>query len=118
MRRSIAWRGDDMRAAVPVHLDVSGIGAVGAVEQPDELGPARAEEAGDAHDLAGEDVDVDRLEYAPRARSPLARSTGVARAVDLTLGDGRQRRELVELAADHLRDELGAGEVRRRGTRR
>ena len=29
------------------------VGAVGAVQQPHELGPARAEQAGEADDLAG-----------------------------------------------------------------
>ena len=40
-------RGEESLTGAPVDLDLSAVGAVGAVEQPDELGAARAEQSGD-----------------------------------------------------------------------
>src|SRR5690606_30468652 len=92
------------------HLDASGIRAICAVEQPHEFGATGAQEAGEADDLAVVHLDICRMEHAPATHTGCP-DDGIARAVDRTRGALRDRVEFVELAADHLRDELAAGEV-------
>ena len=95
-----------------VDLDLAGVGAVGAVEQPDQLGPSGTEEPGDPDDLAVVDVDVGRLEDAAPA-DPGRSQHGRRGAVDVALGDLRDGLELDESRPDHLRHEVAAGEVLR-----
>ena len=61
-------RGGDPRR-LAVDLDLAGVGPVGAVEQPDQLGPPGAEQPGDPDDLAVEDVEVGRLQHAAPAHA-------------------------------------------------
>ena len=110
MRFSIACRGEECFGGAPVHLDLAGLGSVGTVEQSYELGAPRPEQPGDPDHLAVVDVDVGRLERAAPADAGRSQD-GCAGAVDLAVGDRRQCRELVQLPADHLRDELTARKV-------
>ena len=112
IRLSMADAGRGHPHGLAVDLDLPGIRAVGAVQQPDELGATRSEEAGDADDLALVHVEVGGLEHAAAADSGRAQH-GRAGAVDDPRGHGRDGGELVELAADHLRDQRLAGKVRR-----
>ncbi len=91
IRFSIACRGEVMPDGAPVDLELPGLGAVGAVEQADELGAAGAEQPGDADDLAVVDVDVGRLEHAAAA-DPGRPQNGCARC-------GRSTRSATEESA-------------------
>ena len=110
MRCPMACRGEVSLARLAVHLDVPGVGVVGAVDQPDQLGAPGAQEPGDADHLAVVDVEVGRCEDAP-ATDPGRPEDRCGGAVDGALRAGRDGLELVEHAADHLGDQVGAGQV-------
>ena len=87
------------------------VGGVGAEQQAGELGAARAEEAGDADDLALEDLEVDGLD-APLRPSSMTSMTGVAGLGGVLVGGLLlDLLERLELAADHRLDELQLGGV-------
>ena len=81
MRLSIARAGRGHPDGLAVDLDLPGVGAVGAVQQPHEFGAPGAEQAGDADDLALVDVDVGGLEHAAAPDAGRAQHRG-AGAVD------------------------------------
>ncbi len=66
---SIAWRGVRSLVRLGAHAHVAVIGGVGAEQQAGELGAARAEQTGDADDLALEDLEVDGLDAALAAQA-------------------------------------------------
>ena len=122
VRRRRARAADRHRRAVDV--EPPGVGAVGAEQEPRDLGAPRAEQAGEADDLARVHGEVERRDRAlaadrlsPRAPAwpPPARD---ARGACASL----ERLERLELAPEHLRDELrprqlGASATRRRAGR-
>ena len=81
IRCSMAWRGRSILAGVAVRPRRAGVGPVGAVEQPHQLGAPGAQEPGDADDLALEHVEV------AGSSTPAAHAGGLEdrhrRAVDL-----------------------------------
>ncbi len=102
------------RAAQPAPLgadrDLAGVGGVGAEEQAGQLGAARAEQAGEADDLALEELEVGGLERALAADAEGRED----RRAGLGGGVGRLAVEPVEdleLAADHQLDQLELGGV-------
>ena len=110
-RRDAGLRTVDRR---PVDARSARVGAVGAEQQPRELGAARAEQAGQADDLALVDGKVERRDRA-LAPEPLrlerpAFDAGPACGVLRAALEGLER---LELAAEHLRDELDRRELGR-----
>ena len=112
--------------ALPLTSIVPGVGAVGAVEQPDELGAPGAEQAGDADDLALVDVEVGGLEHAAasdagRAQHGRARAVdGRARPCDEMAASSSSSRPIIlvtsvsagEVAGEVLADELAVAQHR------
>ena len=65
MPRARAVRGVRSFVRAALDPDLARVRVVGAVEQPRELGAAGAEQAGEPDDLAGVDVEVERLDRCP-----------------------------------------------------
>ena len=88
-----------------------GVAAIGAVEQPDQLGPSGAEQPGQADHLTGVDLQVERLDRALAAQRLCGEEGAALDAFDgLPLGalfEGLQRGEVL---ADHLGDQLQPGQ--------
>ena len=89
----------------PPQEDLAGVGRRQAEEHPRQLGPPRADEPGQAEDLAGPDGQVDPA----HARRPAAQAADLQHHLAGRHGPlGEDRREL---AADHHPDQLGAGHL-------
>ncbi len=103
---SIAWRGRAQLGVLGAHAHVAAVGRVGAEQQAGELGAARAEEPGDADDLALEDLEVDGLDAALAAEVEDLHERRALRLDGVLLGLLLDLLERLELAADHGLDEL------------
>ena len=109
MLDGVARRADPRGLAVDG--DGSGVGAIGAVEQAGELGAARAQQAGQAR-RPRRRTPRGRPARAPRGvPRPCASRTGTPDPVDLAVRGCGDRLQVVELAADHLGDEVLARQV-------
>ena len=120
-RCAIAARGVRSVTGLPSIDDLAAVGAVGAEEQPRELGAPGAEQPGQADDLARDGRRGRTAAIAPLAAEPVARS---GRGVRLGLGDASRGARLLELVedgrapADHRLHQLDPRQLGRRGTRR
>ena len=89
------------------------VGAVGAEQQASGLGAAGAEQSGHAEHLAATHLEIERsdarLAAEPVGHEERRRPSCLGDVADLVL----ERLEHRQLAPDHLRDELHAGQFRR-----
>ena len=97
------------RDRLAVERDRAGGDAVGAEDGARKLGAAGADEAGDAEDLAGLEIEVDAFEHDGVRRLGIAHRAQAAHGEPHVAGDLALRRPRIELgrgAADHLLDDL------------
>ena len=108
MPSAMASAGDCRRDRLAVERDRAGGDAVGAEDGARKLGAAGADQAGDAEDLAGLEVEVDALEHDGVRRFGIAHRAQAADRQAHRAGDVALRRPGIELgggAADHLLDD-------------
>lgn len=93
----------------PVDLGGSGVAAVGAVQQPDELGASRAEQPGWTDDLAGMNIEIVRLDGPAPAKSFCREErTALDPIRGLSFGALLQGLKDRQVLADHFRHQLQA----------
>ena len=113
----MASAGPRSATTLPSMRMLAAVAAIEAEEQAREFGAARAQQAGDADDLARGDAQVDRMDVA-LARQPVAAPATAPQRRRRTQAavTGRCRRR--EFAPDHRGDQRRRGQFRSDDTRR
>ena len=112
MRCEIACRGVRSRRDLAADLEFALVGAVDAAEQSRELGAPRAEQPGEAHDLAGRDGQVGRIDRAAATEAlGVHEDRGIRFVDDHRAGALLEVVEDGELLADHLLHEVDAQQL-------
>src|SRR5690606_7703253 len=100
--------------AFTAQRDPPGVRAIGAVEQPGELGAPGSEQPREPDDLAVMDVEIRRLDGAPASEALGGQQGLLGAAIALLLAAvATQGAKRVEVLADHLPDERVAVELAR-----
>ena len=105
MPSSTARAGSVDRHGPALEQDLARVGRRQAEEDAGQLGPPRPDQAGQAEDLAGADVEAD----VRHARRPAMQAANLQHR--LAPFDGHLGEDGAQLAADHHADQLGPGDL-------